>query len=129
MAHIRARVGRRCLAFMSLSRMALQDGAAGQRGWPPVYAVVAALRRVLSGASLPFRPHPYSNAQDLSARRRGISIITSRISHMATSATYKLLLLPGDGIGPEVMAEVEKVTAFLGASGVASFEIERGLVG
>lgn len=44
-------------------------------------------------------------------------------------ATYKLLLLPGDGIGPEVMAEVEKVTAFLGQSGVASFEIERGLVG
>ena len=25
-------------------------------------------------------------------------------------ASYKLLLLPGDGIGPEVMAEVEKVT-------------------
>ena len=44
-------------------------------------------------------------------------------------ANYKLLLLPGDGIGPEVMAEVEKVTAFLGESGVASFDIERGLVG
>ena len=24
-------------------------------------------------------------------------------------AAYKLLLLPGDGIGPEVMAEVEKL--------------------
>ena len=44
-------------------------------------------------------------------------------------ATYKLLLLPGDGIGPEVMAEVEKVAGFLQASGAASFEIERGLVG
>ncbi len=32
-------------------------------------------------------------------------------------ATYKLLLLPGDGIGPEVMAEVEKVVAFLEPGG------------
>ncbi|HPG04276.1 MAG TPA: isocitrate/isopropylmalate family dehydrogenase, partial [Rhodoblastus sp.] len=44
-------------------------------------------------------------------------------------ATYKLLLLPGDGIGPEVMSEVEKVLARLSAMGVAKFEIERGLVG
>src|SRR6058998_240796 len=43
--------------------------------------------------------------------------------------TYKLLLLPGDGIGPEVMAEVEKVAAALSRTGVASFEFERGLVG
>ena len=44
-------------------------------------------------------------------------------------ATHKLLLLPGDGIGPEVAAEVEKVVAFMGEAGIASFEIERGLVG
>ena len=44
-------------------------------------------------------------------------------------ATYKLFLLPGDGIGPEVMTEVEKVADFLGQAGVASFEIEKGLVG
>ena len=44
-------------------------------------------------------------------------------------ASYKLLLLPGDGIGPEVMAEVEKVAKFMGEAGIASFEIERGLVG
>ena len=44
-------------------------------------------------------------------------------------ATYKLFLLPGDGIGPEVMAEVEKVAAFLGKAGIASFEMEKGLVG
>ncbi len=44
-------------------------------------------------------------------------------------ATYKLFLLPGDGIGPEVMAEVEKVAAFLGQAGVARFETEKGLVG
>ncbi len=43
--------------------------------------------------------------------------------------TYKLLLLPGDGIGPEVMGEVERVTAWLNASGLASIETETDLVG
>ncbi|WP_131113248.1 3-isopropylmalate dehydrogenase [Lichenihabitans psoromatis] len=44
-------------------------------------------------------------------------------------ATHSLLLLPGDGIGPEVMAEVEKVAAWFGQVGIAHFEIEKGLVG
>ena len=44
-------------------------------------------------------------------------------------ASFNLLLLPGDGIGPEVMAEVEKVAAFLATEGSARFEIEKGLVG
>ncbi len=44
-------------------------------------------------------------------------------------ATHKLLLLPGDGIGPEVAIEVEKVARFMGEAGIANFEIERGLVG
>ncbi|WP_424361109.1 3-isopropylmalate dehydrogenase [Methylocystis parvus] len=44
-------------------------------------------------------------------------------------SAYKLLLLPGDGIGPEISAEAEKVIAFLDQAGVAKFEIERGLVG
>ena len=44
-------------------------------------------------------------------------------------ATFKLLLFPGDGIGPEVMAEVEKVVAFFSRSGLGQFEIEKGLVG
>jgi len=43
--------------------------------------------------------------------------------------SYKLFLLPGDGIGPEVMAEVEKFTAFFTRTGEARFEIEKGLVG
>src|SRR5438874_12780409 len=41
----------------------------------------------------------------------------------------KLLLLPGDGIGTEVMAEVKKLIAFMNARGLGSFEIEEGLVG
>ncbi|MDF2116497.1 3-isopropylmalate dehydrogenase [Roseiarcaceae bacterium H3SJ34-1] len=44
-------------------------------------------------------------------------------------ASYNLFLLPGDGIGPEVMTEVEKVANFLDQSGVARFEMDRGLVG
>src|SRR6201997_5242284 len=44
-------------------------------------------------------------------------------------ATHKLLLLPGDGIGPEVMAEVKRLIDWLNARGIASFETEQGLVG
>src|SRR5579863_6292479 len=44
-------------------------------------------------------------------------------------ATINLLLFPGDGIGPEVMAEAEKVAAFFTRTGAQSFEIEKGLVG
>ena len=44
-------------------------------------------------------------------------------------SSYKIFLLPGDGIGPEVMAEVEKVIGALARSGVAGFEVEKGLVG
>ena len=44
-------------------------------------------------------------------------------------ATYKLLFLPGDGIGQEVMREVEKIAAWTQKAGIASFEIEHGLVG
>ena len=42
---------------------------------------------------------------------------------------YKLLLLPGDGIGPEVMAEVERVVAWVNARGGARIETETDLVG
>jgi 3-isopropylmalate dehydrogenase len=44
-------------------------------------------------------------------------------------ATHKLLLLPGDGIGPEVMGEVQRLIDWLNAQGIAHFETERGLVG
>src|SRR3954447_18144215 len=44
-------------------------------------------------------------------------------------ATHKLLLLPGDGIGPEVMAEVKRLIDWLNSQGVAHFETEQALVG
>ncbi len=44
-------------------------------------------------------------------------------------ATHKLLLLPGDGIGTEVMAEVKRLIDWLNKRGLASFETEQSLVG
>src|ERR1700742_2079898 len=44
-------------------------------------------------------------------------------------ATHKLLLLPGDGIGPEVMGEVKKLIAWMNSHGMGTFEHEEGLVG
>jgi 3-isopropylmalate dehydrogenase len=43
-------------------------------------------------------------------------------------ATHKLLLLPGDGIGPEVMREVEKIVGWFRKRGLG-FETETDLVG
>src|SRR5271165_1895882 len=43
--------------------------------------------------------------------------------------TYKLLLLAGDGIGPEVMAEVKRLLGFYAKKGVADFQTEEGMVG
>jgi len=44
-------------------------------------------------------------------------------------ATMNLLLLPGDGIGPEVMAEVKRVIAWMNQRGKDQFRYEEGLVG
>jgi len=44
-------------------------------------------------------------------------------------ATHNLLLLPGDGIGPEVATEVEKVASWFGKAGIATFNTEKDLVG
>jgi 3-isopropylmalate dehydrogenase len=44
-------------------------------------------------------------------------------------ASYKLLLLPGDGIGPEVMAEVSRLIGWINARGLATIETETDLVG
>ena len=44
-------------------------------------------------------------------------------------ATRKLLLLPGDGIGPEAMNEVRKLIAAMNEKFGSGFETEEGLVG
>jgi len=43
--------------------------------------------------------------------------------------THKLLLLPGDGIGVEIMAEVKALIGWMNDTGFASFEYEEDLVG
>jgi 3-isopropylmalate dehydrogenase len=43
--------------------------------------------------------------------------------------TYKLLLLPGDGIGPETMNEVKAIIAFMNEAGLAAFSTDEDLVG
>ena len=43
--------------------------------------------------------------------------------------SHKILLLAGDGIGPEIMAEARKVLAALSDSGDLSIELEQGLLG
>ena len=45
------------------------------------------------------------------------------------AANKKLLVLPGDGIGPEVMAEVRRVVDWMAARRMVTFDIEEGLVG
>ena len=44
-------------------------------------------------------------------------------------ATHSLFLLPGDGIGPEVMAQVIRVIKWFDDRGIASFNTDQGLVG
>ena len=43
--------------------------------------------------------------------------------------THNLLLLPGDGIGPEVMAEVKRLIDWMNRHGMGRFEYEEALVG
>ncbi len=45
------------------------------------------------------------------------------------AANKKLLVLPGDGIGPEVMGEVSRVVEWFGDRRALKFETEEGLVG
>ncbi len=45
------------------------------------------------------------------------------------ASNRKLLVLAGDGIGPEVMHEVRKVVSWMGKKRAVSFDIEEGLVG
>ncbi|MGH7059935.1 MAG: 3-isopropylmalate dehydrogenase [Stellaceae bacterium] len=46
-----------------------------------------------------------------------------------TRSNRKILILPGDGIGPEIMREVLRVVEFFDRRHIASFDIAEGLVG
>jgi 3-isopropylmalate dehydrogenase len=58
------------------------------------------------------------------------ALATGRITQgKLPMTTYSLLLLPGDGIGPEVMAEVERLVALFNKKGKVQFTTETGLAG
>src|SRR6266852_9897016 len=46
-----------------------------------------------------------------------------------SSSNRKILVLPGDGIGPEIMREVMRVIEFFDRRRIASFDVSEGLVG
>src|SRR5438067_8620192 len=46
-----------------------------------------------------------------------------------TRSNRKVLVLPGDGIGPEIMGQVMRVIEFFDHRHLASFEVSGGLVG
>jgi 3-isopropylmalate dehydrogenase len=46
-----------------------------------------------------------------------------------THSNRKILVLPGDGIGPEIMREVMRIIEFFDRRQIASFEVGEGLVG
>jgi len=43
--------------------------------------------------------------------------------------TKKILILPGDGVGPEIISQVEKILSFLIAETDLVIELDRGLIG
>jgi 3-isopropylmalate dehydrogenase len=47
----------------------------------------------------------------------------------STRSNRKVLVLPGDGIGPEIMGEVMRVIEFFDRRNIARFEVSQGLVG
>ena len=48
---------------------------------------------------------------------------------MIKTKKRSILLLPGDGIGPEVIREVEKIIKWFNESQSLDFQIEKDLVG
>jgi 3-isopropylmalate dehydrogenase len=71
----------------------------------------------VGGNALPSATLPFSNPRGFVTKRQ------------CAMATMKLLLLAGDGIGPEVMAEVKRLIAWMNQHGMGTFETEEGLVG
>jgi 3-isopropylmalate dehydrogenase len=59
--------------------------------------------------------------------RRGVNMALNRPS--GRPSNRKILVLPGDGIGPEIMREVLRVVDFFERRHIASFDIAEGLVG
>jgi 3-isopropylmalate dehydrogenase len=58
-----------------------------------------------------------------------VGCLNDPVESLHIMPTHNLLLLAGDGIGPEVMAEVKKLIAWMNANAMGTFAHEEGLVG
>ena len=75
-------------------------------------------------------PSPYGcTVRPATESIRALTISFYTLRQAKSMASRNLLLLPGDGIGPEAMAEVRHIIGFMNESESAGFEIEEGLVG
>src|SRR3954454_5979040 len=79
--------------------------------------------------ALPAVHRPEAAMVSCQARNAALALRPKSTSEETTMATHKLLLLPGDGIGPEVMGEVKRLIDWLSSAGIAKFETDTGLVG
>lgn len=64
-----------------------------------------------------------------SAPRRYLSANASKRSKVVVAATHKVAVLPGDGIGPEIMEAALKVLTAAGKLEGESFEFNHALIG
>lgn len=65
----------------------------------------------------------------LTVRRARARTSRDHIKESLSMSTPSLLILPGDGIGPEVMTEVRKIIDWYGAKRDLSFDVSEDLVG
>src|ERR1700753_3746577 len=108
----------------------LSGDRTGNSGKRPLWQAVLRLHRAGWGNAV-LRPRCRGQVCLPSVPRRistprGTKAETPEETNMAA---HKLLLLPGDGIGPEVMGEVKRLIDWLNAKGIAQFETDQGLVG
>ncbi len=79
-----------------------------------------------------------ANGPKAALRGRAIAGKHGRENHLAANnacpkerrhGIHNILMLPGDGIGPEVAKAAAEIVGWFGKRGVARFEIEQDLVG
>lgn len=70
-----------------------------------------------------------SRPQQTSLFRRSVPHTSGRTSVHVCNATHRIAVLPGDGIGPEIMAVALKVLTAAGQAEGEQFEYKEALIG
>ena len=74
-----------------------------------------------------------SGSDDITRRMEApsghLQLIADHCSLKDIFMSHKVTLIPGDGIGPEVMAEAKRVIEFFSTKGPDKFETEEALAG